>query len=164
MRPNRWLAGTICIAIELACTIPFSASAANWQTYRNARYGTTVEYPDVFKAEPPPANGDGRTFRSADGSEFSVFASINSQNFTVAAFKRFIVKNLDPADVITYQAHNSRGFVISGTSGPNIFYERHLISRDGQLTEGLIISYPARLKTTYDAIVTRMSRSFQASN
>jgi hypothetical protein len=140
-----------------------TAVADDWRTYRNERYGTTIDYPDIFKAEPPPANNDGLAFKSADGAEFSVFASFNALDFDLAGFKDFIVKNLEAGEVMTYQAQGKDWFVISGTKGADgVFYERHLLSHGKQLTEGLVISYPARLKQKYDPIVARMSKSFRS--
>ncbi len=47
-----------------------AAKADSWLTYQNDRYGTTIDYPDVFKMQPPPDADDGRRFKSADGGGF----------------------------------------------------------------------------------------------
>jgi hypothetical protein len=133
----------------------------NWLTYHNDRYGTTIDYPDLFKAQPPPDSDDGRSFKSADGADFSVFASYNALDFDLGKFRDFIVKNLDPGAVVSFQAHGDNWFVVSGTSGGNIFYERHLLSHGAQMTEGFVMTYPAQLKQIYDPIVARMSKSFR---
>ena len=138
-----------------------AAGGDNWLIYQNDRYGTTIDYPDRFKAQPPPDNNDGRAFKSADGANFSVSASYNAFDFDVAGYRDFIVKNLDPAAAVTYEAHGDNWFVISGTKGADIFYERHLLSHAAQMTENFVMSYPASLKTTYDPIVTRMAKSFR---
>jgi hypothetical protein len=52
-----------------------AAGADNWLTYQNDRYGTTIDYPGTFQPQPPPVDDDGRKFKSADGADFSVFAS-----------------------------------------------------------------------------------------
>ena len=140
-----------------------TALGNDWRTYHNERYGTTIDYPDFFKAGPPPANNDGLAFKSPDGADFSVFASYNALDFDLAGFRDFIVKNLGAGEVITYQARGDDWFVISGTKGSDgVFYERHLLSHGRQMTEGFVISYPARLKQKYDPIVTRMSKSFRS--
>jgi hypothetical protein len=137
--------------------------ANDWRTYRNERYGTTIDYPDIFKAGPPPANNDGLAFKSADGAAFSVFASFNALDFDLAGFKDFIVKNLEAGEIITYQTQGKDWFVISGTKGADeIFYQRHLLSHGKELTEGFVMSYPARLKQKYDPLVARMSKSFRS--
>ncbi|MGA9320482.1 MAG: hypothetical protein WBW06_05405 [Xanthobacteraceae bacterium] len=140
-----------------------TAVADDWRTYRNERYGTTIDYPDIFKAGPPPANNDGLAFKSDDGAAFSVFASFNALDFDLAGFKDFTVKNLEAGEVISYQAQGKDWFVISGTKGADgIFYERHLLSHGKQLTEGFVMSYPSSLKQKYDPIVARMSKSFRS--
>ena len=136
-------------------------TAPNWRTYQNDRYGT-IDYPDLFKAEPPPDNDDGRRFKNADGAEFAVSASYNALDFDLAGLQQFTLKDLDPGGAVTYRAHGDDWFVISGTKGDGIFYERHLLSHRKQMTEGFVMSYPARLKQIYDPIVARMAKSFRS--
>jgi hypothetical protein len=149
--------GTIAIGIALVC----GARADDWRLYQNDRYGTTVEYPPIFKPLPPPDSDDGRRFESADGADFAVFASYNAEDFDVAGYRNFVVKNLDAGAVVTYQASGDDWFVISGTKGDSIFYDRYLLTHRKQMTEGLVINYPAKLKQTYDPIVARMAKSFR---
>jgi hypothetical protein len=104
------------------------ADADTWLTYHNDRYGTTIDYPDLFKAQPPPDANDGRTFKSADGARFVVFAEYNTLDFNLATYRDFIVKDIDPGEVITYRSSGDNWFVISGTKGTDIFYERHMLS------------------------------------
>jgi len=132
-----------------------------WLTYQNDRYGTTIDYPDQFKAKPPPGADDGRKFTSADGAAFSVWASYNASDFSLAKYQDFTLQNLDPAQVVTYKAQGGSWFVISGTKGDSIFYERHLLSHGGQMTEGFSTTYPAAAKQIYDPIVARMAKSFR---
>jgi hypothetical protein len=142
---------------------PPAALADDWRTYHNDRYGTTIDYPSVFKPGTPPESDDGLAFTSADGAEFSVFASYNALGFDLADFQDFIVKDLASDKVITYRAHGDDWFVISGTKGTDhIFYERHLLSHGKEMTESFVASYPAGLKQKYDPIVARMSKSFRA--
>jgi hypothetical protein len=154
-----WLA--VLCAIASATAPAAAAQADNWLTYHNDRYGTTIDYPDQFKAEPPPGSDDGRTFRSADGAEFSVYASYNALDFDLGKFRDFSLKNLAPGEVVIYQAHGDNWFVISGTKGTDVFYERHMLSHGRQMTEGFSMSYPAAAKQSYDSIVARMAKSFR---
>jgi hypothetical protein len=145
-------------------TVLFIASIAKadaWQTYINDRYGTTIDYPDIFKAQPPPDSDDGQEFKSADGADFTVAASYNALDFAVAGYRDFIVKNLKPGSVVTYEARGGSWFVVSGMKGDGIFYEKHLLSHHAQMTEDFVISYPAAAKQTYDPIVARMAKSFR---
>jgi len=145
-----------------ALLVAAGAGADNWLIYQNDRYGTTIDYPDIFKPQPPPDNNDGRAFKNADGAGFWVAASYNTLDFDVARYRDFVVKDLDPAAAVTYQTRGDNWFVISGTNGANIFYERHMLSYGAELTESFAISYPASLKQTYDPIVARMAKSFRS--
>ena len=144
------------------------ALADDWRLYQNERYGTTIEYPPSFKPLPPPDNNDGRKFESADGGAFSVFASFNALDYSLVEYRDSILKNLDAGSVVTYQAQSQTDgddwFVISGTKGDDIFYEKHRLSYRGEMIESLVISYPASLKATYDPIVARMAKSFRSGS
>jgi hypothetical protein len=141
-----------------------AARAENWLTYQNDRYGTTIDYPDVFKPEPPPDADDGRAFKSADGARFAVSASYGGIDSNLAAYRDSTIKHLAAGQVVTYQTSGSNWFVISGTKGSDIFYERHMLSHGGELTEDFVILYPAAAKTAYDPIVARMSKSFRSGS
>jgi len=151
------------VAVVLVLAAAPAAADDAWRTYQNDRYGTTIDYPASFKPLPPPDNDDGRKFESADGANFSVFASY-ALDFDLNTYRDFILKNLDAGKVVTYQAQGrSNGndwFVISGTKGDTIFYQRYLLSHRGEMTEGFVMSYPAALKQAYDPIVARMAKSF----
>jgi hypothetical protein len=140
----------------------------NWRTYQNDRYGTTIDYPGLFKAEPPPDNDDGRRFKSADGAEFAVFASYGALDFDLAGYQKYILQKLGPGKAVTYQAHGDDWFVVSGTEGDGIFYERYMLSQGKAMAEGFVqgfvMSYPTALKQTYDPIVARMAKSFRSGS
>jgi len=155
-----WLAAVV---LCLAAAAPAAAQTApNWRIYQNDRYGTTIDYPGLFKAEPPPDNDDGRRFKSADGAEFAVFASYGALDFDLAGYQKLILERLDPGKAVTYQAHGEDWFVISGTQGDGIFYERYMLSHGKEMAEGFVMSYPAALKQIYDPIVARMAKSFRS--
>ncbi|MFZ0527334.1 MAG: hypothetical protein WA889_12015 [Xanthobacteraceae bacterium] len=144
-------------AILLAAS---AAKADSWLTYQNDRYGTTIDYPDVFKMQPPPDADDGRRFKSADGADFAVWASYFALDLTLAKYRDYTVKNLDPSSTVTYETRGKNWFVISGTKTGNIFYEKHLLSHG--MNEDFVMSYPASAKQVYDPIVARMAKSFRS--
>jgi hypothetical protein len=159
------IAWLVTLVLCFAAATPAAAQtsgAQNWRTYQNDRYGTTIDYPGIFKAEPPSDNDDGRRFKSADGAEFAVFASYGALDLDLAGYRQSILENLDPGKAVTYQAHGDDWFVISGTKGDGIFYERYMLSHGKELSEGFVMSYPAALKQTYDPIVARMAKSFRS--
>jgi hypothetical protein len=149
-------------AVLLTAVVSVVSRADDWRIYQNDRYGTTIDYPPIFTPQPPPDADDGRAFKSADGAAFSVFASYGGIDSNLAELRDFTLKHLDPGSTVTYQASGANWFVISGTKGADIFYERHMLSHGGEMTEGLVITYPAKLKATYDPIVARMAKSFRS--
>ena len=161
------IAWLVTAVLCFVAAVPAAAQTArHWRTYQNDRYGTTIDYPDLFKAEPPPDNDDGRRFKSADGAEFAVFASYGALDFDLAGYRKYILEKLGPGKAVTYQANGDDWFVISGTEGDGIFYQRYMLSHGKEMAEGFVqgfvMSYPAALKQTYDPIVARMAKTFRS--
>jgi hypothetical protein len=153
----------VCLAIAaLGALCARPASAQGWRTYRNPRFGTSIEYPDRFRRGRPPENGAGLGFTGADGASFTVWGSHNALDHDLKGLEAFIRENRTAGERITYDARGSDWFVIAGTDGDQIFYERYLLSHRGAIVNGFAIRYPARLRKKYDTIVTRMSRSLRA--
>jgi hypothetical protein len=160
MRAYALLFAVVAVALTVGL-FGASARADDWRIYQNDRYGTTIEYPSIFKPLPPPDADDGRRFESADGAKFAVFASYDAEDSDVAQHRDSVVKNLTAGAVVTYQASGDDWFVVSGTKGDSIFYDRYRLTHHKEMVEGLVIEYPARLKQTYDPIVARMAKSFR---
>ncbi len=53
----------------------------------------------------------------------------------LAGYRSSVLKDLDKAAVVTYQASGKTWFVISGTKGDEIFYQRHMLTHGAHLTE-----------------------------
>ena len=140
----------------------FPALAQGWTTYRNPRFGTSIEHPTNFKADPPPQNGAGRSFGNPDRAVFSVWGGHNALDHNIAGFEKFIRDEMTPGKRLTYDARGANWFVLSGVHDANTFYERYILSHGGRIENGFTMQYPTRLQKAYDPIVTRMSRSFRA--
>jgi serine/threonine-protein kinase len=139
------------------------AAAQTWRTYRNPRFGTTIEYPDRFRPGRPPDNGAGLGFTASDTASFSVYGSHNALDHDIKGLEAFVRENLTAGERITYSARGANWFVLAGVAGNDmIFYDRHLLSHGGRIVNGFQMLYPSRLKALYDPIVTRMSRSLRA--
>jgi hypothetical protein len=164
--PFAWLLTVVLCYAAAAPAAAQTSGTPHWLTYQNDRYGTTIDYPDFFKAEPPPDNDDGRRFKSADGAEFAVFASYGALDFDLAGYQKYILEKLGPGKAVTYQAHGEDWFVISGTEGDGIFYQRYMLSQGKAVgfVQGFVMSYPAARKETYDPIAARMAKSFRSGS
>ena len=150
-------------ALAGAAMLSPAAAQKVWKTYKNERFGTTVEYPsDKFIPQPPPENGDGLRFIAIDGGEFTVAAINNVLDQNLAAIEAAALKDRPLDEKITHRDRGPKWIVLSGTKADVLFYERHLLSHRGKIINDLEFIYPARLKSSYDPIVTRMSKSFRA--
>ena len=144
-------------------TLPGSAVAQeNWATYRNSRFGTTIEYPARFRPGRPPENNDGLSFTAADGASLSVWASLNVSEHDVAGLEAFLRENLKADERVTYRAAGKNWLVLSGTRGERIFYTRYAFSHRNEIVNAFEISYPATLAARYDPIVARIARSLRS--
>jgi hypothetical protein len=145
--------------------MPSPAAAQKvWKTYKNERFGTSVEYPsDKFIPQPPPANGDGLRFIAVDGGEFTIAAINNVLDQNLAALEASALKDRALDEKITRRDRGANWIMLAGAKADDtLFYERHLLSHRGKIINDLEIIYPARLRGIYDPIVTRMSKSFRA--
>jgi serine/threonine-protein kinase len=158
-----------CRALLAAATITLSAGIAaqqstaqeSWATYRNARFGTTVEYPARFRPGRPPENDDGLSFTAADGATLSVWGSFNALEHDVAGLETFLRESLDGGERITYRAAGRNWLVLSGTHGERIFYRRYVLSHRDEIINAFAIGYPAGVAAGYDPIVARIARSLR---
>ena len=110
--------GFAAVALAASLLVAGAAAADDWLTYQNDRYGTTIEYPDVFRMQPPPDSDDGRAFKSADGARFHGLRLIQCARFHGRQISRLHRQECrSRIAIITYQARGDNWFVISGTKG-----------------------------------------------
>jgi hypothetical protein len=151
------LAGAMMLAPDGA------AAQKEWKTYKNERFGTTIEYPsDKFIPQPPPENGDRLRFITTDSAEFTIGAINNVLDQNLAAIEASALRDRPLDEKITYRDRGSNWIVLSGTKADVIFYERYLLSHRGKIINDFEIIYPGRSKSIFDQIVARMSKSFRA--
>jgi hypothetical protein len=140
-----------------------AAAQRNWNSYRNERFGTTVDYPaDKFAASDGFSAGESRRFVAADGGAFTVAAMNNVLHQRLAALETAAVRNLAPGDRILRREHGPNWFALTGTRGNLTFYSRHLLSHRREIINELDITYPTKLRRIYEPIVARMAASFRA--
>lgn len=142
-----------------------SASAAEWEVYRNARFGTTVDVPaDVFRPLPAPDNGDGQRFESADGrASLTVFAGNNVERRTLRQLIQAAESDAT-GERITYRKAGRSWFVISGFRGDDVFYRKLLLSEGGRVGHTVELVYPAAEKATYDRLTARIANSLSVGD
>ena len=130
-----------------------------WTRYTNERFGTIVEFPlHLFKPTTPPENGDGRALDAGDGARIFVFASYGPSTVTedFSGYKAWLLSE-SGLERISYKAEGANWLAFSGREGPDIVYVK-VVEGCGAAHE-VHIRYPSAMKTHYDAIVGRISRS-----
>lgn len=151
-----WLSLVILLALNAT-----ASAQTRWASYANARFGTTADYPaDLFtQRDPPPENGDGVRMHSADDrATLTIYGHYNVENDTPAGYFERVVDK----DGITYRSLTKTYYVVSGQRGADIFYERCNFRKGDRATVDCFeITYPAREKTAWDAIVSRISKSLR---
>ena len=132
-----------------------------YNDYTNARFGYSVSVPDFFDPQREADNGDGRKFISDDGAAvITVYGSNTPMNFDLTTIEELLEYQKVYLNYVPEYTHlDNRWFVLSGTLGGNIIYQKHFLKSDG--TENvLIIEYPVSQKEYYDEIVQKIAGSF----
>ena len=134
-----------------------------YNSYTNARFGYTINYPDFLIAQPESDNGDGRRFVSGDGETvLTVWGSWTGAVFeeasTLDGYYNYVERGLNYTP--TYKTKGNNFFVFSGYKGDKIVYEKHFLKSDG-CECSFVIEYPASTKQQYDDIVTYISNNMR---
>jgi hypothetical protein len=150
------------------CALVVLLSAANivaiaqirYENYLNERFRFMVEYPSsLLLPQPPPANGDGRTFMSKDKKvEMRVWGQNNALDRTLeeqfADAKRQCGKT-------SYERVSAMLFAFSCTRNGRIFYQKTLYRESDDVFINFLIEYPLREKKRFDPIVKRIANTMR---
>lgn len=158
---HRWMG--IVFAATAFLAVAANAQNANWQTYVNERFGSSIQYPaNVFDPQPPPENGDGQRFKARDGAEFTISAAYNVLHDTLQSLEQSLLHpEGGPDDVanVTYRLSKANMLILSRGRGDQIYYDKFLFTKDQETIHHFAIAYPEAEKDTYKPIIERMSES-----
>jgi hypothetical protein len=137
--------------------------SAAWTSYRNERYGFSLQYPsDVFAPERTSEAGDGTVFSSADGlAKLLVGALPNEGGQSVASYQDYVQRHSYADFAVDYRPLGSNWFVLSGDGSGKTFYEKVMFSCDGRLINSFALIYPTADKRRFDAIVEGIQATFR---
>ena len=154
----------------LLLTVLFSAGAAwgaskqfgKWATLRNDRHGFLIGYPvDVFRQRTEPTTDEGRVLHSRDGrARLLVGAFANEDATRLRAYRDFLLQESYAGADIDYARLTKRWFVISGTVGDEIFYQRVNFTCGGKLINSWAMIYPKEENRFYDRVVEAIAPTF----
>jgi hypothetical protein len=156
---RKWL-GAVLLTVSVAS---HASAEQRWRHYLNWRYGVSADVPANWKADPPPANGDGAVLTSPDGtSTMTLSGSLHVAN---APFSEVIkdAQRVENGERVTYQKAAGHQVVVSGLRGDVIFYRKVVLSCNDQIVNRLAIEYPAAQKQSFDALVSHVAASLRGS-
>jgi curved DNA-binding protein CbpA len=140
-----------------------STKPRTWAIYRNARVGFALKYPaDVFSLGGNEIDHDDRLLTSKDGRallRISVMA--NDPRNTVAEYRRSLIAERYADATFHYTPQRDNWFVLSGSVGEEMFYERITFSCDQRSIHGWLLVYPTSERSSFDVIVEEMHRGYR---
>lgn len=138
---------------------------SNWTTYQNARFSFALKYPaDVFAFDTGSANDNIHTLVSRDGGAMlRIFAAENIAGTTLAKYRRSLIEEHYAGVVLDHTPQRKFWFVLSGTRGDKVFYERISFSCDGRSIHGWQMIYPVSERTLYDLVADEVHRNYRHS-
>ena len=141
-----------------------TAGQSDYVTYYNSRFEYSIKYPTkVFFPQEEAPNGDGRVFAAKGGAELRIWAQYNALMETLKEAYQSDLKEHGAG--VTYKVLQSNGYVISGTKGNKVYYQKTLLNGSdgdgGAVFATFTIEYKKSEKAKYDAIVTKIAASFK---
>jgi len=139
------------------------APVQNWATYRDVRLGFALEYPaDVFVSDQTKASN---ILRSRDGRARLIIISGAPQSgeVTLTKLRRFLLEGPYKDADLEYAPRGHTWFVLSGTLGSDMFYERITFTCNGHAFHGWKLEYPSSEQAFYEPIVEEVHRRYSRS-
>jgi DnaJ-domain-containing protein 1 len=137
--------------------------AAMWVPYRNARSGFALSYPaDVFGSRGGEDDRDDRLLISKDGRALLRMTSMrNTRTSTLTEFRRLLIAERYADAAFDYMPVRDNWFVLSGSVGDEMFYERVTFSCDRRSIHGWLLVYPLAERLFFDDIVEQIHQSYR---
>ncbi|NJM34666.1 MAG: hypothetical protein HC850_08110 [Rhodomicrobium sp.] len=134
-----------------------------WINYEDPRFGYTLFYPSaMFEPGPPPENGSGQTFATADGkAKIVVFGAFNAENYSPAEYRRVLLEEFGGYDRMDYSPTGKTWFVLSGFRGDNIYYQKVMFTCSNKVISVLSMTFPTAEKPFYEPLVETVEDNFK---
>jgi hypothetical protein len=140
------------------------AKAANWTAYHNPRFGFALRYPaDVFRGTTGEARGSDDVFLSSEAGRAVLWISANRSRAgrSITQYRQSLMAERYAGATFDYAPQRENWFVLSGTIGSEMFYQRVTFACDGQSVHHWLLVYPVAERVFFDAIVEEMHRSYR---
>ena len=139
------------------------ALAAEWGRFDNARFGYAIDVPPGFlRSGPAPANDDGVSMVSADGSQkLRVWGGNIVEDGFESSVRAAIGFAAREGWNITYERITPSWASFSGLRRGMVLYARSISLCQGALYATFRLEYPEREITRMDAVVDRLVRTLR---
>lgn len=145
----------------LVLVVTAAGRDGDWKTYKNERFGFSVQIPESLIASRAPDNGAGQEFHTKNG-EFSIlahahFMAVADESETIDTRWKDALKEL--GDTVSYKRKTATWYVLSGTTkdGTEFYYKFHV--QDKNWAE-IRITYPHSKAKQYDPWVEKIAKHF----
>src|SRR5262245_14348694 len=134
-----------------------------WLTYRNDRFGFALDYPaDEFIADDRGLGEFWRLFVSRDGrARLLITAGFNAKGATASSYRQSLMSEAYAGANLEYAPLRKTWFVLAGSRGEEMFYERATFACDGRVIHGWRLTYPAGARDHYSQIIERIHRGYK---
>ena len=155
------ISGEICRSIYMYTPLE-TEKETEYFSYKNGRFGFSIDVPTFLTEKQEGQNGSGATFKSADGTvelyAYGEHTAYLSANPTIDELYAFIKDGVQME--LDYDRKKDNWFVLSGEWGDKVIYDMHILKSDGTHNYFSII-YPESREDEFDAIVTHIYKSFK---
>lgn len=153
-----------CILLGVLTALPTPGNAAAWAVYQDDTEKCRLDYASsVFTL----GKKDAEDFQRFSGPNKDIYFRVaglpNDEGLSTREIRAEYIKNRGKAELV-YERTNTDFLVLSGVRDQKIFYSKIAVSPNNSNICVLHIVYPQKDKRAFDAIVTRMSRSFEAKD
>ncbi len=139
-------------------SVPPEKEGVVYKTYINARFGFSIEYPDIFTEQVLPTNNDGILLSNPD-KQLSLVVSGCYNVLEETAVGNY-QSDMNSLENINYHYQKDDWYVISWSEGDTMFYKKMIVGIDQIST--FIINYPVDDASQYDQIVEHLFKTFSA--
>ena len=103
-----------------------------------------------------------RLFVSRDGrARLLITAGFNAKGVTAASYRQSLMNETYGGANLEYAPLRKTWFVLAGSRGEEMFYERATFACDGRIIHGWRLTYPAGARDYYSQIIERMHRGYK---
>jgi hypothetical protein len=137
-------------------------SPKSWVVIGGQKRGFQLSYPaDVFLAKSGGTADNDRLLVSVDGHALMrVYFVRNLTATTPSQVRTSLLATRYAGATLDYAPRHEFSFVLSGTLGDEMFYERVTFSCNRQAFHGWLMTYPVAERQIYDALVEQINRTY----